>query len=241
VIVTINEDQDASDGTGGSSTVTLQFLTNEIQGPDNFVTFGAENVVCNGVKLLLNNYGTSVTTFSIHLKIPSTTSPGYTCTYDYPLNGETKSALIFTQPVLSQLMPILLKPIPSSSNISISYNPDNNPPNCQVQATANAPGGTATGPSEVEENNKFIYPDPKFGTLNVGSLSGLGNISMTRTCVPPSNNFNNQNKNDDAGTGCQCNGSSAAAGFDKLSLTYTSTATYEVSWVQPGAPTITTS
>jgi hypothetical protein len=55
VIVTINEEQEASDGKYGSSTVTLQFITNEIAG-NNFVTFdsnGQEYVKCNGIYLNL--------------------------------------------------------------------------------------------------------------------------------------------------------------------------------------------
>src|SRR5262249_55451978 len=194
--------------------------------------FGPESVVCNGVKLILNNYGSNVTSYSIHMTIPN--PPGYTCTYYYPVKGETGSALIFTQPVLSQLKPLLHKPIPNNANISISYNPDKNPPNCQVQVTANSPNGNATGNSVAEDGN--IYPGPKGGTLNVGSLSGLGNIVMTRTCMPSNSNYDHQNANDD---GCQCN--SAVLGFDKLSLTYISTASYEVSWFQSGPATITTS
>jgi hypothetical protein len=56
------------------------------------------------------------------------------------------------------------------------------------------------------------------GTLNVSALSGLGNIVMTRTCTPAYNNYAQQNVSD------------FALGFNKLSLTYVSTASESVSW-----------
>ena len=166
--------------------------------------------------------------------------PDYTCIYYYPVKGGTKSATIFTQLVLSQLLPKLQRPVPSSSDISIHYNPDQTPPNCQIQVTANSPAGSATGNSVAEDGG--IYPGPNNGSLNVGSLSGLGNIVMTRTCLPTHENYDHQNANDDAGSGCQCCQSKCSySAFDKLSLTYISTASYEVSWYQPGSSTITTS
>jgi hypothetical protein len=220
----------------GSSTVSLQFITNETSG-NNFVTFdsnGQEYVKCNGIYLYLGGYGTSVTTFSIHMIIPNNNPPEYKCIYYYPLKGKTEPITIFTVPVLSQLMPKLHRPVPSSSDISVSYNPDNNRPDCQVQVTANSPGGSATGNSVPEDGG--IYPGTNNGSLNVGSLSGLGDLVMTRTCIPPQDTYDHHHANDD---GCQCNGNLLI--FDKLDLTYTSIASSEVSWVQPGSSTITTS
>lgn len=228
VVVTINEDQEASNGKYGSSTVTLQFMTNEII-PSEFVTFGnQEYVVCNGITLNLGSFGSSVTTYSVHMLIPNN-PPEYTCTYHYPLQGKPSSTTIFKVPVLTQLNPKLQRAVPSSSDISVSYNPDKNLPDCQVQVTANSPSGTATGNSVQEDGS--IYTGP-----NVSSLSGLGNLVMTRTCVPPQDQFDHQNKADD---GCQCNGSPLT--FDKLNLTYKSTASIEVSWVPPDAPATTAS
>jgi len=233
VMVTINEDQDASNGMYGSSMVNLQFMTNEII-PSEFVTFGSqEYVVCNDIKLNLGNFGSSVTNFSVNMMIPSN-PPEYTCIYYYPLKDKIESTKIFTVPVLHQLNPELQRPVSSSSDISVSYNYDKNQPNCQVQATAIAPNGNATGNSVAED--KGIYPGPNGGTLNVGSLSGEGNLVMTRTCVPPNEQFDHQHKADD---GCQCNGSPLT--FDKLNLTYKATASVEVSWVPTNTSATTAS
>jgi hypothetical protein len=223
VIVTINEDQDASDGKYGSSMVTLQFITNEIQG-GNFVTFSnQESIKCNGINLNLGSFGSSVTTYSVHMIIPNN-PPEYYCDYYYP-QDKSKPARIFTVPVLSQLMPKLQRPVASSSDIKVSYNPDNKPPHdCQVQVTANGGGQSATGNSVQEDGGMYLGP-------NVGSLSGPGNLVMTRTCMPPKDNYDHHNANDDAGSGCQTTCSSST--FDKLNLTYKSTASYEVSWVPP--------
>jgi hypothetical protein len=231
-MVTINENQDASDGKNGSSVVNLQFMTNEIV-PSEFVTFGnQEYVVCIGINLNLGSFGSSVTTFSVHMIIPSN-PPEYTCIYYYPMKGKTNSNTIFRIPVLNQLNPKLHKPVSSSSDISVSYNHDKNQPDCQIQATAIAPNGNATGNSVAEDEG--FYPWPNGGSLNVGSLNGEGNLVMTRTCVPPNEQFDHQNKAEDE---CQCNGSSK---FDKLTLTYKSTASVEVAWVPSNTPTTTAS
>lgn len=226
VMVTINEVQDASNGKYGSSTVNLQFMTNEII-PSEFVTFGnQEYVVCNGINLNLGSFGSSVTTFSVHMIIPNNPQ-GYICIYHYPVKGGAKYITIFTQPVLSQLMPKLQRPVPSSSDISVSYNYDKNQPDCQVQVTAIAPNGSATGNSVAEDEG--IYPGLNGGSLNVGSLSGLGNIVMTRTCTQ--NNVTNTDE-------CSC---PPGTTFPLVKVTYTSTASYEVSWVPPNTPATTAS
>jgi hypothetical protein len=230
VMVTINEDQDASNGQLGSSMVSLQFMTNEIN-PSEFVTFGSqEYVVCNGIRLNLSSFGSGVTNFSVNMTIPSNPA-NYTCAYYYPQNGNTAHTPIFTVPVLNQLHPQLQRPVSSSADISVSYNYDHNRPDCQVQVLANAPNGNATGNSVPEDQG--IYPGPNGGTLNVGSLSGEGNLAMTRTCVPPNEQFDHHNKADD---GCQCNGSPLNFEFDKLNVTFKSTATVEVSWVPSNTP-----
>ncbi len=188
VMVIINEVQDASNGKYGSSTVNLQFMTNEIT-PSEFVTFGnQEYVVCNGINLNLGSFGSTVTTFSVHMIIPNN-PPDYTCIYHYLLKSKAESTTIFSVPVLNQLNPKLQRPVSSSSDISVSYNFDKKQPDCQVQVTATAPNGSATGNSVTE--NEGFYPGPNGGSLNVGSLSGQGNLVMTRTCVPPNEQFGN--------------------------------------------------
>lgn len=228
VTVNINESQDASDGKNGTSVVNLQFMTNEIN-PSEFVTFNhQEYIVCNGINLNLGSFGSSVTTFSVHMKIPSNPHE-YTCTYYYLLQGKPEHTLIFSTPVLNQLNPQLYRPVSSSSDISVSYNFDKNQPECQIQATASAPNGSATGDTVADDQGN--YPGSDNGSLNVGSLSGEGNLVMTRNCVPPNEQFNHQNKADD---GCQCNG--APLYFDELQLTYKSTSSVEVYWVPANTP-----
>jgi hypothetical protein len=232
VTVNINEVQDASNGINGTSEVNLQFMTNEIK-PSQFVTFNnQEYIICNGIKLYLANFGSSVTTFSVHMNIPSD-PPGYTCAYYYSLNEPPTT--IFSTHVLNQLNPLLYRPVSNSSDISVSYNYDNNQSDCHIQATANTPNGNATGPTVVDgsttANGNGVYPGPNDSSLNVGSLSGEGNLVMTRTCVPPNEQFDHQNKADD---GCQCTDSSLQ--FDKLNVTYKSTASAEVYWVPSNTP-----
>lgn len=147
----------------------------------------------------------------------------YTCTYYYPLNGNTAHTPIFTVPVLNQLQPTLLRPVSSSADISVTYNNDKNQPDCHVQVTANAPNGNATGNSVPEDQG--IYPGPNGSTLNVGSLSGEGNLVMTRTCTP----IHIVNNADE----CGCPPSTK---FALVNVTYKSIATVEVSWVPPNTP-----
>ncbi len=218
VTVTINEDQDASDG---KSMVTLSFSTNEIKEDNSVIFTHGERVNCNGIRIDLG----STASYSVRMKIP----PDYKCDYHYVNQGKSELTPIFTVHVLTQLKPKLQRPVPSDSIISVSYTPDKNPPDCKVQVTANTPGGSVTGDTVKENGNIYIGPD-------VSSLSGPGILVMTRTCVPPQYNYDNHNKADD---GCQCNGSPLT--FDKLTLTYISTASDEVTWVPPNTPTISTS
>ena len=70
-----------------------------------------------------------------------------------------------------------------------------------------------------------IYTGP-----DAGGLSGLGDIVMTRSCTPV-NIHNNTNE-------CACPPGTA---FAAVNVTYSSTASYEVSWVSSGSPTQSTS
>ncbi len=216
VTVTITEDQEASDV---KSVVTLSFSTNEIKEDNTVIFTHGESVNCNGITIDLG----SAVSYSVRMNIP----PVYTC--DYHLNNN-KPALIFSVPKRSRLSPVLHEPVGDNPNFKVTYNPDKNASDCQVKVDAIAGTSTISGDTVPENGNIYTGPD-------VRALSGSGNIMMTRTCVPPQYNYDHQNKAND---GCQCNGPPPST-FDKINLTYTSTATYEVTWTPPNTSTITTS
>jgi hypothetical protein len=146
------------------------------------------------------------------------------------MNGTLKSSniFIFNSPQ-KPLAPIMQRPVGNNSNFKVSYNPGNPSPNtktCTVQATANAPNGTVTGDTVSQGENIYTGPD-------VSSLSGLGNIVMTRACIPI-NIVNHINP------GAEC-GCPLDTRFASVNVTFTSTASYEVSWVPPNTPSQSTS
>ncbi len=214
VTVKINEDQDASDG---KSVVTLSFSSNEIKEDNSVIFTHGESVNCNGITIDLG----SAASYSVRMIIP----PEYTC--DYHLNNK-KPALIFSVPKRSHLSPVLHLSVGNNPFI-VTYNPDSVERRCPLQGVASDAANNISGPSVPSDGKTYTGVD-------VSSLSGLGILVMTRTCVPPQYNYDNHNKADD---GCQCNGSPLT--FDKLTLTYISTASDEVTWVPPNTPTISTS
>jgi hypothetical protein len=147
-------------------------------------------------------------------------SSSYTCMYHYLLNGSHTSGTIFSfQAPQKTLSPVLQRPV-GNSNFMVHYNPGSPNPNvnkCTVQVTANAPNGNVTGDTVSQGGNIYTGSDSS-------SLNGLGNIVMTRSCVPI--NYNHDNDADDTGLT-----------FAAVKVTYTSTASYEVLWIPPGSPT----
>jgi hypothetical protein len=228
VIVTINEDQEASDGKYGSSGVTLQFSTNEIAETNTVIFTHGEKIYC-----FFNNQQrtfvlSNATSYSFHVAISSLPFT-YKCDYHYSVNGNLKSSriFIFNSPQ-KPLAPVLQRPVGSNSNFKVSYNPGNPSPNtktCTVQVTANAPSGTVTGSIVSQGGNMYTGPD-------VSSLSGLGNIVMTRICTPINIVHNSNNTAE-----CSC---PPGTTFPVVNVTFTSTASYEVSWVPPSTPSQST-
>jgi len=223
VTASIAEDQEASDGKYGSSGVTLQFSTNEIAEANTVIFTHGEKIYC----FFNNQQRTFVlgnaTSYSFHVAIPNNPFT-YKCDYHYSLNGNLKSSniFIFNSPQ-KPLAPVLQRPVGNNSNFKVSYYPGNPSPNtktCTVQVTANAPNGTVTGDTVSQGENMYTGPD-------VSSLSGLGNIVMTRICIPVS--FNHQNSANDH-----------SSVFDVVNVTFTSTASYEVSWYPPNTPSQST-
>jgi hypothetical protein len=223
VTATIVEDQDASDGAHGKSVITLAFSTNETIPPSQVIFVNGESVNC-----IINNQNNSITlgnfvSYWLRVAIPYNSS--YVCYYHYLLKGEKEVATIFTVHAAKYpLSPVLQRPV--NGNIQVHYIPGpeiTNSSNCTVQVTANAPNQSASGDTVPQKGDIYAGPD-------AGSLNGLGDIVMTRTCTP----INIAHKNSNSGAECGCPPDNT---FAAVNVTYTSTASYEVSWFASGSPT----
>ncbi len=216
VTVTINEDQNASDG---KSVVTLSFRTNEIQEDNSVIFTHGERVNCNGHPMALGN----AVNYSVRMNIP----PVYAC--DYHLNNN-KPALIFSVPKRSHLSPALHVPVGNSPFI-VTYNPDSVERRCALQGVASDAANNISGSSVASDGRTYTGVD-------VSSLNGAGNLMMIRTCMcPPSN------KNLDSGYHCPLSHGNTGDNktvFDSINITYKSTATLYVTWVPPNTPTTST-
>jgi len=217
VTASIAEDQDASDGAHGMSIITLGFSTNETIPPSQVIFMNGESVNCEG-----NNNSITLGNFSSYwfrVAIPYNSS--YICYYHYLLNGQKVRTTIFTVHAAKHpLSPVLLRP--ANGNIQVRYIPGpeiTNSSNCTVQATANAPNQSASGDTVPQKGDIYTGPD-------AGGLNGLGDIVMTRNCTPI--NIHNNSAE------CTCPPGTA---FAAVNVTYSSTASYEVSWFSSGSPT----
>lgn len=226
VCVMVTENQDASDGMYGSSDVTVQFYTNEITNPPNTVIFpsnGEDRIEClfNGVQTT-TNLGNAP---DYHFHVRMNTIPiSYECNYLQPQESPVR-IFQFTDSQLS-LSPALVRPVTNASSIEVSYIPGSditNASTCMLRTTANenASNGSAlntvTGATEPQSGNlpsRSIYTNGP----NVTGFTGPGNIVMTRTCTPVQSD--NHNSLDDQ-----------SQIFDAVNVTYTSTASSEVTWV----------
>jgi len=219
VTASIAEDQEASDGAHGMSVITLGFSTNETIPPSQVIFINGESVSCKN-----NNQNNSITlgnftSYWFRVAIPYNSS--YICYYHYLLNGKKEVATIFTVHAAKYpLSPVLKRP--TNGNIQVHYIPGpaiTNASNCTVQVTANAPNQSASGDTVPQKGDIYIGPD-------AGGLNGLGNIVMTRNCTPI--NIHNNSAE------CSC---PPGSNFAAVNVTYTSTASYEVSWFSSGSPT----
>jgi hypothetical protein len=220
VTVTIIENQDASDGKYGSSDVTLQFSTNEITDPNTVTFTHGEKIYCYFYFHTINQPRiyvlSSAPSYSFHVAIPSNPFT-YRCDYQYPLNGHLKSGNIFIfNGAQMPLSPVLQRPVGSNPNFTVSYHSGDPSPivnQCTVQVDAYAPNGMVMGNNVPQDGNTYL------GGVSVGGLNGgLGYILMKRTCTPVY--FNHHNSANDN-----------SLIFDVVNVTYTSTASSEVSWV----------
>lgn len=221
VTVTIAEDQDASDGAHGMSVITLGFTTNETIPPSQVIFVNGESVSCKN-----NNHTNSMAlgnfaSYWFRVAIPYNSL--YTCSYHYFLHNSPQIATIFSfHAAQYPLSPVLLRPV--NGNFQVRYTPGptiTHSSNCTVQVTATAPNQSASGDTVPQKGDIYTGSD-------ASGLNGMGNIVMIRSCIPFTINPHNAPE-------CQCNGSISA--FDAVNVTYTSTASYEVSWYPPGSST----
>jgi hypothetical protein len=160
VTVSINDDQDASDG---KSVITLTFNTNEILEDNNVIFTNGETIDCNGTIVHLGN--------AVNYLVRVSVSSMYSC--NYILHG--RSFLIIAVHKRSRLSPVLHKPV--SNPFKVSYHPDSIKLSCPLQVVANDAASNVPGPIVQSDGN--IYTGT--GT-DVSTLNGAGNIMMTRTC-----------------------------------------------------------
>lgn len=162
VTVTINDDQNATDG---KVAISLQFATNEIRDP-NFIEFtNGEEVSCNGVRLNFNspNYTTRI----------GAQNERFTCVY--VRQGRTYS--------ISEMERPLLKPY-------LDHNTDHNPLLLHYKADSRRLGYCqmqvdTSDAHSANASDKFTEGSSGSRQVNQGSLSGVGSLILTRTCSPP--------------------------------------------------------
>jgi len=128
----------------------------------------------------------------------------YTCTYQ---RGK-KTFIIISVQARTPLSPLLISDTVGKTFI-VRYHPDKTQYRspCQVKVTASDDTQTITGRS-LPENGNGVYTGP-----DRSALTGQGTLVMTRVC-----SFNLKG---------------AATAFEKVTATYSSTATSEVVWFGP--------
>jgi hypothetical protein len=205
-MMTINEDQTASDG---KSKVMLQFSSNDV-GSNNCVDFShGETVTCN-------NDGTGPLQFNTD-KSAYVTRVGptgdYTCMYQ---QNSRSAPVLITMPRGTLLRPQFL---PSNqSRLTVTYDPNSDPRlgKCPVEIDANGSQtfGTQTISSALtlSDNGQYTIPD-------IGGLSGQGTIVITRTCTSIAQHPQQYP--------CVCQ---TPTQFAFVKVTYKSTATLDMSW-----------
>ena len=166
VMVTIDDDQNATDGKVG---FTMQFATDEINDA-NFIEFvHGESASCNDTTLTFNspNYTARVT---------RPVSKSYFTCY-YRRNG--KSYRFIHLKVRSVLNAYLQTNMDlSNSNFNIHYTPDKPDsalPLCPMNVTFSDSSTTINTP--FNESRSGVFP------TSITTLSGVGSLILTRTCM----------------------------------------------------------
>ncbi len=157
----------------------------------------------HGEKVKCNNVLLSFGDTAYSARVPASNNT-YTCTYQ---RGK-KIFIIISIQARTPLSPLLTSDT-SGNTFTVRYHPDKTQFRSQCQVKVNASDDTQTifGRS-LPENGNGVYTGP-----DRSALTGEGTLVMTRVCT-----FNLKG---------------AATAFEKVTATYTSTATSEVVWFGP--------
>ena len=197
--MTIDDDQNATDGKVGS---TMQFATDEIKDA-NYIEFTkGEKVLCNGVQLMFNDPDYTA-------RVSKANQKNFRC--EYMWNGGSYPIII---PVRSSLSPHL-EINPTNNNFVIDHTPeyDNS---CSITVDLSDGFNTISTNVTNKASDKF--------TVAVNSLSGVGSLVMTRTCLTNLKGFHTSS---DAGN------TPAITPFATVSITYKSTSRLYETWEPP--------
>jgi hypothetical protein len=210
VAVTIDDDQNATDGKVG---ITMQFATDEILDPKNYIQFmHGEEVSCNGVQLMFNdpNYTARVTR----------PDPGEFFTCVYTRNGQPYQLMHLparTNLILPLLKPPLLLDMKlQNSNFDIYYHADMTLPLCQMNVTL----------SDSSTSNSIRFTESRSGVFptSITTFSGVGSLILTRMCPAHSRGIQTESDTVDP---------HAAIPLDSVDITYKSTYRLYETWEPP--------
>ena len=205
VTVTINDDQNATDWRVG---ITMQFATDEISDPKNYIQFiHGEEVFCNGVQLMFNdpNYTARVT------------RPGaggfFTCIY--MRNGH--SYQFMRLPARTDLNPpLLMNTDLNNPNFDIHYNADKTLAPCGMHVDLSDNHSTIS--KDFTESRSGVY------TTSITGLSGVGSLTLKRMCQAHPRGIQTASDTVDP---------HAAIPLDRVDITYTSTYMLCETWEPP--------
>ena len=193
-------------------TVTISEGQNDSDGLTAITTQFSTNEISNpnyvqfvkGEKVMCNGVTLGFGGTAYSARVPAVDN-AYTCKY-YQRSNKIFNIISVHQ--RTKLSPAF---VPDTSGVKfvVNYSPDKNPYRCPVQVDAGDGSQTVSGPS-VPENGNRVYTGP-----NRSALSGAGTVVMTRTC-----SFKLKK-----GTATD-----TATAFEKVTATYTSTATSVVVW-----------
>ena len=205
VTVTIDDDQNTTDEKVG---ITMQFATDEITDPKNYIQFmHGEEVSCNGVQLMFND-------------------PNYTARVPRPPTGEFFNCIYTRNGQSYQFMhlpartelnpPPLLNGNLQDSNFDIHYTPDAALPPCKMNVTLR--DSSMTNSNDFTESRSGVY------MTSITSLSGVGSLILTRTCFTHLKGIQTASDTVDP---------HAAIPLDSVDITYNSTYRLYETWEPP--------
>ncbi len=199
--MTIDDEQNATDGKVG---ITMQFATDEIKDA-NYIEFTkGEEVLCNGVQLAFNDPNYTA-------RVSKANQKNFRCEYKW--NGGFYP-IIF--PVRKALSPRLqINANLQTNNFVIDHTPeyDNS---CKITVDLSDSSSTISTKVTNQVSDKF--------TVAVNSLSGVGSLVMTRTCLT---NLKGIHNSSDTGN------TQAVTPFAIVSITYKSTSRLYETWEPP--------